>query len=165
DYDYETIADVLGKTPSSCRQMVKRARGRVTQRRRRFAVSPEEHERVVIKFMEASAGGDYESLVTLLSEDAELVTDHGGKALAARRMICGPDKIARLILGLRKKGEFAQFTTELRFVNGAMSMITRRGDALHGVMTFEIEDGHIRRMFHVVNPDKLHALDHPPSAN
>src|SRR5262249_28480989 len=44
DYDYAEIAQMTGKNEASCRQMVHRAKERVTARRHRFDASREETE-------------------------------------------------------------------------------------------------------------------------
>src|SRR5262252_3004302 len=46
DYDYAEIARMTGKSEASCRQMVHRAKDRITARRRRFDPSREEMERI-----------------------------------------------------------------------------------------------------------------------
>ena len=45
DCDYDDIAETLGKTPAACRQLVHRARERVTSERRRFRVDEAARQR------------------------------------------------------------------------------------------------------------------------
>ena len=50
DADYREIADTLGKSEAACRQLVRRAKAQIADKRKRFAVSPEAHLRLVENF-------------------------------------------------------------------------------------------------------------------
>lgn len=54
DYDYAQIAPLLGQSEANCRQMVHRARERVQAGRPRFDVAPENHRRLLERFMDAA---------------------------------------------------------------------------------------------------------------
>ena len=80
DYDYAQIAPLLGQSEANCRQMVHRARERVQAGRPRFDVPRENHRRLLERFMQAARRGDQPAITALLREDAQLVSDGGGKA-------------------------------------------------------------------------------------
>jgi RNA polymerase sigma-70 factor (ECF subfamily) len=81
DYDYDEISRIVGKSEANCCQIARRARQSVAARRPRFERSPEQEERLTQQFVEACMNGDMEGLVGLLSEDATLWSDGGGKLL------------------------------------------------------------------------------------
>src|SRR5438874_6175911 len=62
DYDYPEIAAVVGKEEAACRQLLHRARQRVSERRPRFSSSREEHRQMLERFIQASVAGDVEGL-------------------------------------------------------------------------------------------------------
>ena len=73
DYDYREVAQILGKTEPSCRQMIHRARARVRDSRPRFAVTPKSREGLLKKFLAAVGTGDRQAVMALLAEKAEYV--------------------------------------------------------------------------------------------
>ena len=96
--------------------------------------------------------------MSMLAEDARLVTDGGGKVQAALNVIEGADRIARFIIGATTKG-LAEGTT-LRFgpVNGMPGLIVYSTDGSVQTVAFEIEDDRIRTIYSMRNPDKLKHL-------
>ena len=103
DYDYDTIAQILGKSEPSCRQIVSRAEQRIHEQRPRFEADPAQAERLTDAFLQACSTGDLNGLVQILASDAVLYSDGGGKAAAALAPIRGADRIARFFLGIMKK--------------------------------------------------------------
>lgn len=74
---------------------------------------------------------------------------------AALVPILGPDRISRMFIGLRR------FHTNgpppLRFVriNGSPGAVTCGSDGNINVMTFALENGRVKAVYIVRNPDKL----------
>jgi RNA polymerase sigma-70 factor (ECF subfamily) len=71
DYDYPELARMLGKTESACRQIVHRARKRVRESKPRFAATPQSHERMLGKFLDAAKSGDRQAVSSLIEAEAE----------------------------------------------------------------------------------------------
>ena len=67
----------------------------------RRPASPETHRRLARALLQAFESGDLAPLVTLLREDAALVSDGGGEVPAARQPILGRDRILRFFAGVR----------------------------------------------------------------
>ncbi len=103
DYSYDEVASIVEKTPASCRQLAKRARDHIQENRPRYTASEEKKQHLMGQFFLCCTEGDMEGFLTVLSEDAILYSDGGGKVHAARRPIYGADKIARFFLGILKK--------------------------------------------------------------
>ena len=59
---------------------------------------------VTEQFLAACAGGDVDALLAALAPDVVAVSDGGGKVKAARRPIAGADKVARFLVGDRRRG-------------------------------------------------------------
>ncbi len=157
DYDYAVIAGILDKSEANCRQLVSRAEGRIQERRPRFDPDPADAQRLADKFLEACATGDLAGLVELLSADAVLYGDGGGKAQSALAPIRGAGRIARFFLGVIKK-----FPAELRVhrvrVNGQPGFAGMVDGHLEYVLTFDVAGSRIVSCFIVRNPDKLRGI-------
>jgi RNA polymerase sigma-70 factor (ECF subfamily) len=155
DYDYAEIASLVGKSEDNCRQISRRARQSVAARRPRFESSPEQEERLMGSFLEACMSGDMESLLALLSEDATLWSDGGGKTRAALNPIYGADRVARFFSGILRKAP-PGFVVRRASINGRPGFIGYFEDGHpQSVTTFDVAEGSIRGIRLVVNPEKL----------
>jgi RNA polymerase sigma-70 factor (ECF subfamily) len=147
---YDEIGRALGKSVEACRQIVSRAARRIAAAER--PVRPD--AKLTAGFAAALAKGDMAGLVRLLAGEAVLTSDGGGKVISARRPIRGAERIARLLLGIRRKaGEALRIVPAT--VNGAPGCVLRRGHAVHSVLGFAAADGRIAAVYVMRNPDKL----------
>lgn len=155
DYPHGEIAPMIGKTPAACRQLLRRARTRLDERRGpRFQHSAEHHQRLMTGFLHALERGDVQSFADALALDIVQVSDGGGKVHAARRPIVGRAAVLNFFAGLlRLAPPGTRFTTEQ--VNGAPALLAWVADTLINVTSFETEDGRVTRSYSVANPDKL----------
>ena len=154
DYDYAEIAGIVEKSEASCRQSYHRAKQRITERRPRFAPSRAAQEKLLTQFLQAISTGDMASLTSLLTEEATLWADGGGKAHAAKRPIVGRDAVARFMIVLHRL-----FTSSMRVefaeVNGGLAILVWDQDRILSVMNFAFDGEQIHAIRNVVNPDKL----------
>ena len=157
DYDYDEIAGLVGKSSANCRQILHRARQHLERPRSRFDASREQQERITNQFLHASTSGDMQGLLSLLADDIMLTSDGGGKAPSGRMPIYGADKVARGLLGyLSKMPTGVQI--HMAEVNGQPAIVGSLDGHPYGVMLLDIVDEHVRSIYIVVNPDKLHKL-------
>lgn len=161
DLEFAEIAGAVGKSQAACRQLLHRAREHLASRRRRFP-RRDAQEMLATRFLQALGSGDVAALVEVLVAEAEAVTDHGGKAFAARRIVRGANRVSRLLIGLARKGR-GVLTTTLGWVNGNPALIVRGADGtLWGIVSLDtaIIDGvpRIAAVHFVRNPDKLREL-------
>jgi RNA polymerase sigma-70 factor (ECF subfamily) len=152
--DHAEIARILERRPEAVRQMVHRARTRVHAGRPRIAAPPDAHERLLDDFLAALAADDAPGLLALLAPDVAVATDGGGRASAARNWIVGSDRVVRFLLGVSRKLGPAVRWRRAR-LNGQPALLGFEGDALVSATTFDVEDGRIRAVHTVRNPDKL----------
>ncbi len=156
-YEYGAIARVVGKRADHCRQIARRARARVRERRPRVEAAPGEHRRLLDAFLAASAEGDLEALESLLAEDVVLTPDSGGLAPAARRPVRGASNVARFMVGITRKAP-AGASVRLIELNGlpAALVSSRRGPEV--AVALDVADGRVREVMMVRNPEKLAGL-------
>ncbi|MET7441022.1 RNA polymerase sigma factor SigJ, partial [Streptomyces sp. NPDC005568] len=103
-FDYQEIAVAVGKSEAAVRQLNQRARNSVRARRHTAIATPAQAQPIAEQFLTAAATGDVQGLMDLLAPDVVFLTDGGGVVNAARRPVVGPDKVARMLLGLLAKG-------------------------------------------------------------
>jgi RNA polymerase sigma-70 factor (ECF subfamily) len=161
DYDYDEIAQMIGKTEANCRQMVHRAKERITSRQHRFDPSREETERIISRFLETTRSGDLSGLMALFADDAVMTSDGGGKARAARNLVTRADSIARFIMGVIRKNEELNPVHTLTEINAQPAFITTISGQVVSATILDIRDGRIQNLFIVANPDKLRDVVSP----
>jgi len=165
---YAEIADVLGRKDEAVRQLGRRARDHVQERRSRFDADQSEQRRVTERFLEATSTGNLEALMAVLAPGVTLVADGGGRALAPRRPVRGAEKVARFLLAVATEEGMARFlrsvggepvAADLRVhlapVNGAPGILVVSGDKPISALVLGVSDGFVRTIYLVANPEKL----------
>jgi RNA polymerase sigma-70 factor (ECF subfamily) len=155
ELDFDEIARSIGKTQANTRQILTRARGRLRDSRPRFTASRRESEEIVRHFRHACVTGNVQELMAVLHADATLVSDGGGKAIAAPRPVLGAERIAKFLLGYAGKLHWSESHFQLVTVNGTRGLLLRHPIAGDGTYSFDIVDGRIRAIYVMRNPDKL----------
>jgi RNA polymerase sigma-70 factor, ECF subfamily len=155
DYDYAEIARTIGKGEANCRQILRRARERITEMRPRFKPSVEKKEEFLTKFLEASASGDLNGLVALLAADATLHADGGGQAPAVLNVVSGADRVARAILGGLSKLVPRNITLQRMQINGEPGIVSYLDGRPFSVVMLGVTDDCIQTVYVVTNPEKL----------
>ena len=160
DVPFDEIAAVVGRSPTACRQVATRARRHVREERPRFVPTDEEAWRVARAFLTAAGSGDLDAIAELLTDDAVLVSDGGADHHAARRPVHGA-RIARFLATVagRVPPDAEYVACEL---NGQPGVIVRVGGAPFVGLAVDVVDGRVRRVWAVVNPEKLAWLDAAP---
>ena len=155
DCGYDEIAVALNKTEIACRKLVSRARERVRSGRPRFETDSAQQQRVLLTFLSAAETGDTSAMKALLTKDAIVYSDGGGKVRAALRPLVGPDDAVHVLSSVARK--YAGVTAQVRpiSVNGQYGLAVELEGALNTIYTADIEDGRIARLFILRNPDKL----------
>ena len=162
-FPHDEIADAVGKTPAAVRQINHRARSHVQARRPRFSRDDAVVGQAAERFMLAASTGDVQGLMDVLAPDVVLLSDGGGKVSAGLRPILGADKVARFLAGLTIKLADANPTAEFAIINGRPGALVYVGGDLDTVVTIDIEDGAISRVYMVRNPDKIVRAANPQS--
>ncbi|TJZ64471.1 RNA polymerase sigma-70 factor [Chitiniphilus eburneus] len=158
DCNYQDIAAMLGKSAAACRQMVHRARDRVRAERPRFTVSPERHRALLARFAAAAQLGEMDALRALFAEDAALVSDGGGKAVAALRPLLGAARVARLYHVLARQRRHQDERYEIVEFNGEAGLLHYLDGVLVTAYAIVGDGEHIHTLFALRNPDKLAGL-------
>src|ERR671912_526860 len=153
-YDFASIGEIVGESDTYCRQLAKRARAHMAERRPRFEADRAQRERLTTDFLRAVSEGDMPALIDTLTDDVTVFSDGGGKVNAARKPVIGRDKVALFLTNIAR---LAPAGTSFRVepINGQPGIVTLVDGVVRNVVTFDFTDSGIRTIYIVVNPDKL----------
>jgi RNA polymerase sigma-70 factor (ECF subfamily) len=166
DYSFAQVAEALGRNEAACRQLAVRARTHVRETRPPGVVPPKgassgfdpKHAELLSAFMAASRSGDLQALTSLLASDARFVSDGGGKVAAALNVIEGADRVAAFLAGVVRKGWTDEMSVRFETINGLPGLLVSGPTGLVQTNAFEVEDGVVKAIYVVRNPDKLRHL-------
>ncbi len=155
---YGEIAEAVGRSTVTVRQIARRAREHATARRPRIHVSRSEQQAVVERFLVAVRTGQLQELMELLAPDVVFIADGGGLARAARSPIRGAEVVARALA--RAHRVVGKLETTTVWLNGAPAgRIEINGEP--AAASLVVENGRVTRIYVTVNPQKLTRLDEP----
>jgi RNA polymerase sigma-70 factor (ECF subfamily) len=161
-FGHAEIGAAIGRTDTSVRQLMHRAREHVQARRPRFDVDAGHQREVTQRFLAAAAGGDIDRLMMVLAPDVTLISDGGGKAKAPLRPIIGAAKVARFLIAISAQPymgiEISDMTVAVAEINGGPGTLITAGGRPITAITTVIDGGRIIAIQLVANPDKLRAL-------
>lgn len=151
---YGDIAAILGKSEAACRQIVSRASKRVRAQRPRVQVSDSVKTRLLDRLVDAVRAQDQQALLQLLAREASWVSDGGGNAPAARKVIHGADRIARFVTGVfRKLVDHVEFRPVT--VNDEPGLAALVNGQLFSIMSIRTDGRRILDVYAILNPEKL----------
>src|SRR5690606_3016161 len=102
---------------------------------------------------------DMESLISLLTPEAVLTADGGGKAKTLLEPLCGAAAVAEFFVQVWKPRD-GEDPLEVRrqWVSGAPGVVVRERGVVIAAMGMTIEGGRIAKLYAVRNPEKLRHL-------
>ncbi len=167
DLEYAEIAPIVGKSEDNCRQIARRATAALGARKPRFTPSREERHRLATAFAAATRAGSLEQLSALFAHDIELWSDGGrsgrarfGTTRVASKPIVGKRAVVRF-MSAALAGAPAGFERRIADINGEPGVVGIVDGRVVSAITFVIEDGKIRSIYIVADPEKLSRIDLP----
>jgi len=156
-FDYAAIAEIVDKSEPACRKLISRARGKM-------GVPPEEQvrpeaasEQWVKRFVSALESGNADTVVAMLASDVTLVSDGGGKAIAAVHPIRSPVSVARFLLGIANQIAHPDsgITFRLAGINGQAGLLFSSPTGPDTIVLLHQENDKLQNLYLIRNPDKL----------
>jgi RNA polymerase sigma-70 factor (ECF subfamily) len=162
DLDFDEIGRRLGRSPAACRQLASRARSHVTADYARREVQDEERQRLFAAFSDAVRNHDVDALTKVLTEDAVMLADGGGKVSAVPRPLHGGALVARAFIGFAKLPGSRAWRLEPALINGLPGCLVFDASG-RLVQTVALapsatEPGRIGALYIQRNPDKLQGV-------
>jgi len=157
-FEYREIAELIEKSEANCRKLFSRASAKMGRAAEEEYVPPEAKKREWIDgFLDALKQGDVRQIVAMLDPDVVLISDGGGKALAAVKPVVSRDRVTRFLLGPVRQAALLHedVRIEMGHTNGQPSMIIRSNKGIQTVGLLRVEGNAIREIYLIRNPDKL----------
>ncbi len=156
DYPYSEISEMCNLPEENARQVVHRAQEKLQRPRVRYEASPEDRQRLLTAFLEASAKQDTKRLKEILHRDVIMYSDGGGKVNAAVVPVYGPEKVINF-LGHILKDAAGIFEAKPAVVNGSAGtlLIDKRTGRIDTICTLETDGQRITNLYFVRNPEKI----------
>ncbi|WP_433944577.1 sigma-70 family RNA polymerase sigma factor [Paenibacillus sp. SN-8-1] len=160
EYEYELIAEIVGKSEVSCRKILSRAKqnlGPGTSYPALTIASPDSRAALMSRFAAAIQHYDIGEMVNLLTQDTVLVSDGGGRVRAAINPIISRERVVALLTSQRAFRKLRIWKLSQMEMNGGLSLIYHEENTVRAMITVELtpQGDRIQRVFIVVNPDKL----------
>ncbi len=159
DIPYHEIAEAIGRSTPTVRQIARRARDHVTTRRPRVQASTSEQQAVLKRFLTALQAGQLQDLMDLMAPDVVLIADGGGLAAAVLASIHGAEAVATLLA--RANQTSAKFETTSVWLNCAPAGLIEIDGELGTAVSLVVENGQVTRIYLIRNPQKLTRLEQP----
>lgn len=157
---FDDIGESLGRDAAACRQLASRAREHVRAEKPRFPVERAHGLEIAQAFFAAARGGEIGQLGRMLANDVSLHSDGGGKRPAAGRVMLGADEVTRAFTAIARltRGQ-AGALIRYAYVNGLPGFVTREADGILQTTALLIENGRVKAIYVMRNPDKLRHLE------
>lgn len=152
-HSHREIAEILEVSEPHVRQLYRRAQQHVAAARKRFTAPPEQHRKLLERFLEATLRGDVPALEGMLAEEVVAWADGGGKAPAARHPLVGRGEVLRFLLALAEYAQTIRLVPHV--VNGELALVVYLDGRLSGVSVPEFDGDRITALRTIANPDKL----------
>jgi RNA polymerase sigma-70 factor (TIGR02957 family) len=156
DYPYDEIAGIVRLSQANVRQIVSRARKRLSAERR-DPVDTAEHRRLLDAFVAAARHGDVAALESVLSADVVAYADGNGLRGVARLEVVGAGRVAKISAFVNKFIPGAEFA--MAEANGLPSLLIRRGGETVGLVSVTVGADGIDGLYWVLAPEKLRAYE------
>jgi RNA polymerase sigma factor (sigma-70 family) len=159
DYPYGQIAGILELNEPAVRQLVSRARKRVTSERRTPASASAQRE-LLASFITAARSGDMSALERLFAPGVTSLSDGNGVTRVSRRPVVGVVRVAKYITAISTwfwDGMDVQWVT----TNGQVSAMLVRNGNVFGVLAVTASAEGIDHLLWMVNPEKITAVPVP----
>jgi RNA polymerase sigma-70 factor (ECF subfamily) len=154
---FDEIAPIVGRSPTTTRQLASRARRRVRGATTSSDVDVTRQREVVDAFLAASRAGDFEALLRVLDPDVIVRADAGaGRSMLGRtREVRGARAVAKEAFGFRRLAGGARRA----LVNGAAGLVVFAGERPFAVLGFTVRGGRIVAIDILADPKRLDGLD------
>ncbi|WP_066360405.1 RNA polymerase sigma-70 factor [Herbidospora mongoliensis] len=153
-YPYEQIAEIIQVSAANARQLVSRARKRLSTERRE-PIDRTAHRQLLETFLDAAQSGDVHALESLFAKDVVSLTDGNGILGAARLVMSGVPRVTKFITAFAPRFWPGATITYVE-ANGQPAVYVPARDKIGGaLLILDASPDGIHHLLWVMNPDKL----------
>src|SRR5690625_826642 len=157
-FDYATISVILNRTEQSLRKVYSRAKQKVKSPTKKTKDTLE-NSTLASLFINGATNGDFDPFINKLTENVILVTDGGGKVLAALNPIYGKKNVSAFLLGIYKRGSF-EGIFNITKINGEQGILQEVEGVTSKAIMFANDSKGVTTIYFVMNPKKLLKTSH-----
>jgi len=160
---FDTIAETIGRSPASCRQLARRARMKISSENAHASIEVDsaEHRLVTERFIQACSNGDVSGLMELLDPDASGDVDLGPHDARSGQFRRGSSSVARNVLRY-----FGSWTTLVSNPLGGHTVVLAFVEQrLYAVILLSLKADLIKKIHVIADPQKLEFLGKQLSAS
>lgn len=158
DFEHDEIADILGIKPDHSRQLLKRAKEKISPSTGKRGHPNASNVQFLQELIEAISTSDVGRTKLLLSQDVQCVSD-GGKVKAARNMLTGQDRVTKFLKAIYGKYYPEGAAWQIVEINFHPAILFTLNNVVFRCIVFELKEGVVQNIFIIVNPDKLRKLN------
>jgi len=149
---FDTIGEVVGRSPQAARQLASRARRRVQGTPAVGSVDLVQQRTLVEAFLRAAREGDFEALVGLLHPDVVFEPDQAALHMGSRPRTRGARDVASALSGGARGAR-------LVLANGLAALAWAPGGNIRSVIEFQVVDDRIAAITVTADEDRIAQLD------
>lgn len=156
-FEYAAIGKLVEKSEASCRQLYSRAKKKLGLLQPEMLKQEQAGEAWIGKLVQALETGEINQVMSLLAQEAVLLSDGGGKVTAAVQPVVSSMRVAKFIMGLFQKlhsGE-GQYRLAAADINGQPAIVIYEREAVETVILLHVQQEAIHNLYFIRNPDKL----------
>ena len=154
-FDYRDLAELLDESEANCRQILKRARGKIAAPEPRFEVTPEKRELALERFLSLSHTGSLEEFMAVVAPEVMLVRDPQDIGLPQPPAVFGPAELLQHLQRFWKKFPGATWSACPIGQGYQVATIQSAQRQIIGAVICTAKDGVINRVNHVSCPTRL----------
>ena len=149
---FDTIGEVVGRSPQAARQLASRGRRRVQGTSAVGSVDLVQHRALVEAFLRAAREGDFEALVRLLHPDVVFEPDQAALRMGSRPRTRGAEEVASALSGGARGAR-------LVLADGLAALAWAPGGHIRSVIQFTVVDDRIAAISVTADTDRIAQLD------
>ena len=157
-YAHNEIAAILDISTAHSRQLLKRGRDKIPLTPIAPPPVDEKSKAQVQSLADAILKEDIPQIKKLLCQQVKAISDGGPKQSAARKIINGQSHVYKLLRAIYGKYMPSGATFKYTELNHRPAIVYMFDGVVFRSIIFDIEEGQIRNIYIMVNPDKLNSL-------
>ncbi|MBT2293552.1 sigma-70 family RNA polymerase sigma factor [Paenibacillus albidus] len=162
EYDYDAIAEMLGKAEANCRKIFSRAKRNLQPLHGAepgsTSLAPA-REALLKRFVSAFAAYDVSGMLELLAEQPVLVADGGGRVHTVLRPMHGRKGVLALLTSRRVLYNLRECEVVPAIINGEPNLVFYQHGEVKGVLCLDISGARVQAVYLMLNPGKLGRID------
>ncbi|KWX81915.1 RNA polymerase subunit sigma [Paenibacillus riograndensis] len=161
-YEYDAIAEMVGKSGSNCRQIFSRAKRMLQSKQLPPAAAgegnPASREKLLRRFTAAFAAYDVGGMLALLAEQPVLIGDGGGQEVhTILRPMVGRKGVLALLTSRRVLQRMREWEVTVGSINGEPNLVFKQQGEVRAVLCLTLDKSgeQIQELYLVMAPGKL----------